>query len=534
MAEKRFNNTLPLLGMICRQERLQLPLWLAGLAGFTLIVAISFTNLYTNERELQEIAQSMINPAVTALVGPGYGIDNYTYGAMMAHQMLGMTALITGIMNILLITRHTRANEEDGRLEMIRSLPTGRLSNIGAAMLTAVIINLLLAVVIGFGLYTLQIESMEWEGSLLYGAALGAIGLFFAAVTGLLAQLSESARGVTGFSIGILLLAYAVRAIGDVSNETLSWFSPFGWVLGTEAYVNNYWWPIAVTLGTAVIVTVFAFYLNAIRDLEAGFFPSKPGRKHASFLLHHPFGLAFRLQRTGIIAWGAAMLMFGAMYGSVLGETESFFEEIDMLQEFIQPEAEYSITEQFLTMLMAVMAMASTIPGVMAMMRLKAEEKKERSENLLSLAVSRNKLMGSYALLALLHGFIMLSLAGLGMGLAGNAVMEESLSVWGFYEAAVVYLPAMWIMIGMALFFIGLSPAFAGVTWAYLLYSFIVVYLGGLFQFPDWVTNLTPFGHIPQLPVEDFKLAAAAGLTGIAIILAAAGFISYNRRDIEG
>ncbi|MDQ7862150.1 hypothetical protein RCO48_17630 [Peribacillus frigoritolerans] len=39
---------------------------------------------------------------------------------MMAHQMLLLTAMAVGIMSILLVTRHTRADEEDGRIEMIR------------------------------------------------------------------------------------------------------------------------------------------------------------------------------------------------------------------------------------------------------------------------------------------------------------------------------------------------------------------------------------------------------------------------------
>ena len=96
-------------------------------------------------KERQAIAETMMNPAMAAMVGRGYGLDNYTIGAMMAHQMLLFTALAVGLMSILLIARHTRADEEDGRIEMIRSLPTGRLSNIHATMLVLCGMNLLLA-----------------------------------------------------------------------------------------------------------------------------------------------------------------------------------------------------------------------------------------------------------------------------------------------------------------------------------------------------------------------------------------------------
>ncbi|WP_307794962.1 hypothetical protein [Alkalihalobacillus sp. BA299] len=83
-------------------------------------------------------------------------------------------------------------------------------------------INILLALVVGFGLYALQIGSMDLQGSFLYGAALGATGIFFSSVTGLFAQLSESARGTIGWSFSMLGIAYLIRAVGDVSYETLS------------------------------------------------------------------------------------------------------------------------------------------------------------------------------------------------------------------------------------------------------------------------------------------------------------------------
>src|SRR5690606_30196427 len=103
----------------------------------------------------------------------------------------------------------------------------------------------------GFGLYALGIESMDLEGSLLYGAALGATGLFFAGVTAVLAQASDSSRGTIGYSISILLLSYLFRAITDISNESLSWLSPLAWVTKAEVYDSNNWWPIILMIAAA-------------------------------------------------------------------------------------------------------------------------------------------------------------------------------------------------------------------------------------------------------------------------------------------
>jgi ABC-2 type transport system permease protein len=528
------NQTGKMASFIIRRDRIRFPIWITSLALITIVTASSFTNLYQTDQERQAIAETMKNPAMTAMLGPGYGLDNYTAGPMMAHQMLLFTAIVVAIMSILLVTRHTRADEEEGRIELIRSLSVGRLSNLSAAVGVVSSLNVLLAIVIGIGLYSLQIESMNLEGSLLYGAALGVTGIFFTAVTALFAQLSENSRGTIGLSFTILGIAYLIRAVGDVSNATLSRFSPLGWILGTEVYVNNFWWPIILTICVAIVVNALAFYLNTIRDLDSGFLPSKPGRKYASPFLQSSLGLAFRLQRTGIITWAIGMYLLGLSYGSVFGDLESFFLNNEMMSQILPPVEGLSLTEQFLTMLMSVITMVCTIPALMFMMKLKGEEKKALTEHLISRSVSRTKVMGSYFVLAFSFGFAMVFLAVLGLWSASVSVMEEPISFMVMFNAAMVYLPAIWIMIGFSVLLIGYKPQFTGLSWLYLGYSFLVVYLGGLLQFPEWLGKLSPFGHIPQLPVEEMNIVILFVLSSIAVVFIIIGFIGYKNRDLSG
>lgn len=534
MLNHLFNNTGRISRFIILRDRFRIPIWIISIAVFTFLVAISFADLYKTDEARHAVAQTMMNPAMTAMVGKGYGLDNYTFGAMMAHQMLLMTALVVGIMSILLVTRHTRADEEEGRIELIRSLPVGRLSNLHATMLVLFVTNILLALVIGFGLYALGIESMELEGSLLYGAALGATGMIFSSITALFAQLSASSRGTLGLSFAFLGAAYLIRAIGDIGNETLSWFSPFGWVLSSEVYVNNYWWPIILTVGVSICFVIISLYLNAIRDLESGFLPVKPGKKHASSFLLSTIGLTLRLQRTGLIFWAIGVFILGASYGSVLGDLESFISENEVLEKFLTPTGGVSLTEQFLTMLMAIISMICTIPPLMAMFKLRSEEKKNRTEFLLSRVISRIRLMGSYFIVSITVGYIMLSLAAIGLGSVGMPVLNGEINFSTFYRAAIVYLPAMWVMIGIAVFLIGLAPKRTGLTWIYLTFSFVVIYMGGLFQFPEWVGKLSPYGYIPKLPVEEMDFTKTSVLTFIALVLTVIGFIGYKNRNIHG
>ncbi|WP_367281329.1 ABC transporter permease [Planococcus shenhongbingii] len=302
MDKSLFDETGTLMRFIWRRDRIRIPVWLLSFVIATMLTAIAFKDLYQNAAERQAIAETMKNPAMTAMVGPGYGLDNYTVGAMMAHQMLLMTAVVVGLMSILLVARHTRSDEEDGRLELIRSLPVGRLSNLQSVLLVMFGVNVLLAAATGSGLYVLGIASMDLEGSLLYGSALGATGLIFSAITAVFAQLSQNSRSTISLSIAVLLFAYAVRAIGDIGNEALSWTSPLGWILRSEVYVQNIWWPIWLTVAAAFLLSLLALYLNSIRDLGSGFLPARTGKSHASPILQSPLGLAIRLQRTGLIA----------------------------------------------------------------------------------------------------------------------------------------------------------------------------------------------------------------------------------------
>lgn len=534
MSSHYYHNTGRLARLILRRDRIRLPIWLSALTFITIITAPALSSLYTTQIDRQAIAETMRNPAMTAMVGPGYGLNNYTAGAMMAHQMLLFTAIAVAIMSILLVTRHTRADEEDGRIEMIRSLPVGRLSNLSATITVLFATNVVLALIIGFGLYILGIESIDLKGSLLYGAALGATGIFFTGITALFAQLSENSRGAIGFSFTVLGFSYLLRAIGDVSNQMLSWFSPLGWILGSEVYVNNYWWPIILTVGAALVITVFALYLNSIRDLGSGFLPAKPGRKNASAFLQSPIGLALRLQRTAIIAWAVGMFILGVSYGSVLGDLESFIEGNEMMRELLPPAAGFTLTEQFLTMLMSIIAMICTIPPLMMMLKLKTEEKNKRTEHLLARAVSRTRLMGGYLLISIIVGFFMLLLAVIGLWSAGTATMDTPIA-WGtVFNAGMVYLPAMWAMTAIAVLLVGLLPQTAGLTWLYLSYSFFVVYLGGLLQFPDWMGQLSPFGNIPLVPIEDINITTISIMTALAMVLIVIGFMGYNKRDIQG
>ena len=194
-------------------------------------------------------------------------------------------------------------------------------------VITAVITNLL-ALLIGFGLYALNIEGIDLAGSLLYGFNLGAVGLLFAVLTALFAQLAETARGAMMLSFAALIAAYLIRAVGDVSNETLSFISPLGWAVRTDVFVGNQWWPVLLSSAAAVVLIAVSFYLNSVRDLGAGFIPAGKGRTCLPFA--DLFGFTLRLQSVNIAAWDRCFL--SAAFEAVMGDLETYFADMELLQ----------------------------------------------------------------------------------------------------------------------------------------------------------------------------------------------------------
>jgi len=166
-------------------------------------------------------------------------------------------------------------------------------------------------------------------------------------------------------------------------------------------------------------------------------------------------------------------------------------------------------------------------------LKLWSEEKKNLTEHLMARAVSRRSMMGSFLLISLMASLVMQLLAVTGMWSAGAAVMENPVPFDTIFNAAMVYLPALWVMTALAALLIGFLPGGAGLTWLYLGYSFFVVYLGELMQLPAWMARLSPFGNVPRLPVEDMDFTKLAILTIIALILISVGFIGYQKRDMQ-
>ena len=169
----------------------------------------SIQKVYPTEAARAGFAASiMASPAQRALYGQIY---NDSLGAVGIWKA-GMFHLLIAIAVILTVIRHTRADEETGRTELIDSTAVGRYASLTAALLLSFGASIATGAIGAAGLLTTDIPR---GGSLAFGAALAGSGLVFTAVAAVAAQLSPSARFARGAAFAALAAAFTLRAIGD-------------------------------------------------------------------------------------------------------------------------------------------------------------------------------------------------------------------------------------------------------------------------------------------------------------------------------
>lgn len=228
-----FTGTLGLLRLYLRRDRVSLPLWVLLLSVPLATVYIASVETVYPDRSARAAAAAaiMASPAQRALYGPVY---NDSLGAVGIWKA-GMFHTLIAVAVILTVIRHTRADEESGRAELIDSTVVGRYANLTGALLLSFGASIATGAIGALGLLATDVAP---AGSVAFGVALAASGMVFTAVAAVAAQLSPSARFTRAVAFAVLGTAFALRAIGDAGSGTLSWCSPLGWSLQGFVVVN--------------------------------------------------------------------------------------------------------------------------------------------------------------------------------------------------------------------------------------------------------------------------------------------------------
>jgi ABC-2 type transport system permease protein len=517
-----------------RRDRIVLPVWVYALTVIAASGGFGIKTVYKTAKDRLSITATVHrDPALSFLYGQLHGSS---LGAIVAWRYLSYAALGAGLMTTFLVVRHSRADEESGRAELVGSTAVGRRAPLAAAMLVATAASLIL-----FVLTTalLAVGGLSLAGSVAFAAGELGCGLVFVGVAAMAAQISGTARGARGIAITVLAVAFLLRGVGDSGGSHgltwLTWLSPIGWAEVVRPYATERWWALALPAAATVAGILAAFALAARRDQGAGLVQPRSGPAAAGPLLAGPVGLAWRLQRATLAAWATGFLLFGIAIGLVgksVGQLIGVSGAVDKALRQIGGQA--GLTNAYLAACMSLAALIAAGYAVSAVLRLRADEAGNLGEPLLAGPVSRLRWAGSHLLVVLAGTVVVMVLSGLGFALGfGIAASDLAAQLPRLLEAGLVQIPAVLVVAAIAMVGVGLLPRLsAAVGWTALAVCGFIGVFGPALSLSPSVLDVSPFTHVPKLPGGVLTATPLVWLSVIAVGLAAAGLIGLRRRDI--
>ncbi|NKS78615.1 anibiotic ABC transporter [Rhodococcus hoagii] len=523
--------TWNLTRLALRVDRIRLPAWVIAVGGSTVLLASSYQTLYPTAESRQARAALIESPAATALAGPGYGLSDYTLGAMVANEIAGMTMIAVAIMSVLLVTLHLRTEEETGRAEMLRSGVVGRFAPITSGLAVVLLANLAIGLILGLGLTAVGLPAL---GSWNLAAGVFMVGLAFGATSALFSQVTEHARTASGLGLVAVAVAYLLRAVGDVrakeDGSVWSWLSPIGWAQSTRAYVDERWWPLLLGLAAVVVGVVLAYLVVGRRDVGAGLVAPRGGRPRASGALSGITALTVRMQRNQIAAWAIGVAALAFPIGALGQQVADFVNQDPRLADLL-PGGEGNAAQGAFALYLVFLAIMACMYAMTAVQSARGEETSGRAEDVLASPVSRWRWLGAQlAVISVATSLIVLA-AGAAMGITAAATLHDGSMFGRLVGSAANFLPATLTVIALTAAVYAWFPRLLAVVWVYLGYALVI----GMFLevLPDWTGWASPFHFTPNLPADEFDIVPLIVLLVIAAALYALALLGFRRRDIQ-
>lgn len=533
-----------LLRQRLRRDRWQLVIWVVCVGLLAAFSAQAILTTYRDARGREELIRLAIaNPSILMLRGlpQGAGI-----GALTFFEIFTFLALLAGLMSTFLAVRHSRAEEETGRAELVEATPAARILPTVATLIHGVFANILVGAAVALGFIATGLPA---SGSIVAGAATAGAGIAFLAVGLLIAQLMTTSRGANGAASAVVVFAYLLRGIGDALGTPThdptrlaaswpSWLSPIGWGEQFGAFSSDDLRPLLLQVGFAAVLLVGVFALQRSRDTGAGVVPERAGRPDARRTLAGPAGLAWRLQWPTILGWAAGGLATGLLAGALGSLVSSSLANDPNLGSIrsalhsIGAGGSGPLTQVFISAIFAIVGVLAAACATQAVIRLRQEEAGGTAEVLLSSPLSRVRWLLGFLAVGVAAIVLVLLAAALASGLAAVASGQGSDRMGDSFQAAAAQLPVALVYLGvLALVFVVLPRWTIPLGWTLLGLGAFIGIFGGLIGMPQWVRDLSPFTHAPVV-VGTVDWTGGFWMLGIAVVAVAAAVALIARRDV--
>jgi ABC-2 type transport system permease protein len=286
---------------------------------------------------------------------------------------------------------------------------------------------------------------------------------------------------------------------------------------------------LLLDLATAVLLVVAALAVRARRDLGAGLVAERPGPATGSPRLADALALNLKVHATSLVVWTAACALLGALMAAIVPGVGSILDSDGARQMMERLGGVGALQETLVAALVSVGAVIITCFVAMVVGHGGAEEHDGRTEEVLATATTRSMSFAAVALVALGGAAWLLLVTGAAMALGS---IGAEVSAGGVLAAALVQIPAVWVVAALALLAVAVRSTWAVAGWVLVVAFFLLGPLAELLRLPGWVAGLSPYSHVPKVPAESVRLTPEVVLTLLATLVVLAAWWRYRERDI--
>lgn len=523
------------LRLVWRRNRVYWLCWTAGLALLMPLTLSQYDTILPPDTDPAATLEPLrTNPSMLALLGPAF--DIYTKGGFVFWRVGGFASFFAGMMAAFGVIRATRAEEEDGHLELFRAGVLGR----HAPLVAAVVVSLAATTLTGLLSAGMVIAAgLPVAGSLAAGLAIALVGWVFTGLAAVMAQVFETARAARYWTVGALWGGmFVIRMIVDGSGTESGvawarWLLPIEWGVLVGPFASNRWWVLGLAALFTAACLALAFTIESRRDLGAGLVRPRPGRAHAPRTLGDAWGLAWRLQRGGLVGWTLALLLSASGTGSIIAQTRASIEDNPALGRMLEKLGGTADLEiGFYVAMLGILASIVAIMGATILSRLRSEETSGHLEQMLATATSRQSVAWSHLLWALLVPALVM----VGVGAALPVLDARQTGNWEaiaeYTRGAAGLVPGVVLVVALAMALIGWLPRLFWIVWVVLGWSLFATWFSALLDLPTWLTRITPWGYLPHLPRDAMDWTPVLIESTVAVALLGVGLVGFRRRAV--